>query len=724
MTTPIASSLRSTINVTPYQPQTEQSQPQTDLPQAQTPQHAGARTSSRGSRDSALLKQLVRPPTNPNVSDAEAGMAPFPKTVGQWQAKILAQKQRPIDKTAAAEVLNEIRFNPHAPNALAEKIPSHKELKSRITSDHVDRWNQALGLSPADIKAMNHMAFWGGTTVPLNNSFFNAISFGLVPLLQYVTNNMKNPWAQAGVGLAVVAAQPILSSVVQTYAVASLEVWRQKNAPSVLLDKGAVNAKKTPRDLAKEIDAASQALRDSGAALNAGMGTVAQALGITVPDEGRDLQAYHESILNHEDLTAEQKNTLRDLCVANAKCLTRLGELAVDMQKADGGQDRAKQLNKWQIIPRTLRGASRMPAAVLTGYAAEYADNLKQPLSPIQISGVSIGVAMGCQLLQHLIAGVDEVAGQTHDHKMNMLHADVFTAGGKDAWNGGKSIIDADHLDENKLRGLVELPETQMAKRVAKLIEGRVKDAEGPAPETAAGVDTSTIDLEAGGVAARGTIPHRIEQLQGDLEHLRSGELENLSRTGEARKLVNGVMKRFAVGHAMKESKAKMTAMEFTAQLGQRIAQSFTFGVAGSAAAVTAGPVLTAVLGGNDKVTNGTKVGISLGNMAIGAFSAATQYMVVNVKNNRRDGGDMGFLNQVWQGVISPVITAKDYLASGRGLKTAEETLKDNQSALSDALDTLIDKAQTMPGAWPEDEPAQPVAQVDVDAITPAPPRP
>lgn len=771
----ITSFFRSHVSLpspTPSQLEAAQREPQAVLPQAQAPEQRteqpGVLRSAMGSLQKSLLAGWRQ--NSAAAPAAEAGTASFPTTVAAWEAAIAAQKTRTIDLAQAARVLNEIRVNPNKFESRAGKIPTHAELKGAITPDQVNRWNAALGLTPAQVKAMNNKALIGGTSVPLNNTFFNSVSFALVPMLQYLSKDMKNPWAQAGVGLGIVAVQPLLSSVVQTYAVAFLEVWRQKNAPSVQLDKGTINAKTTPRQLADRIDAVSRELRESGAALERRMRELAPMYIDPAPEAGTALDESHLAQI-YNAATTEQKEDLQRLQEENAALLLRLGDLVVDMQKADGGQDRAKHLNAWQVGPRTMRGASRIPAAVLTGPAAGSANNLQ----PIEISGISVGVAMACQLLQHGFAALDELEGQTHDHKMNMLYADVFTdAAKKDSdLREGKRPIAARDLHEGKLRGLVAMPETQMTKRVAKLIEGRLKEVEDilrsqPAADPA---NPPTIDLEAGRTSARseleaertsartgleagGTparedleagrtparegleaggnpaleaLEARRDQLRADLKRLQNGELSTLTPKGEAEALVHGVLQRISLGYSVTESNAKMTLMEFTAQLGQRIAQSFTLGVLGSAAAVTLGPVLTAALGGNDKVPNPMKLGIAGINTLVALFSAATQYMVVNVKNNRRDGGEMGFAEQVAQGVISPVIALLDYLASRHGLETAEEAFHENL-LLFHNLERLTRKAPqlppisaveplddnfTMPGGWTDDVP-EPSTSVEV----------
>lgn len=689
----------------------------------QTPALASARLNQSPRRPSGrlldptqqrLLATLKQSPSNDVEAQPPAlEVAPFPNNLEAWEQAILAQMKRPVDKDAAAAVLNEIRFNPHKRDALAGYIPNHKELKGGITQEHIDRWNLALGLSPRDVKAMNDMAFWGGLTVPLNNTAFNAISFALVPMLRYLTKNMQSPWAQAGVGLGVVAAQPFLSSVVQTYAVAALEVWRQKNALSVQTDKTTINAKQTPREIEAAINLAVQEFRASSVAVNAQMRAMAEAHSIGVPADGISLdQNLQQEIVNNA--TPYEMTTLAPLRDKNAADLLKLGNLVSKLQATEGAQARAYHLQLRQILPRTLRSGSRMPSALLTGFFAKPNKDGENLLSPIEVTGISMSVAMVFQLLQHLAAGFDEVAGQTHDHMMNMLHADVFNAEGKAAWERGETIL-AEHLDEKKLRDLVEMPDRQMAKRVIKIIEGKLTAAEKLLPPTATegGVDAEKMDIEVGegAVIGEADVRKKIAEFKADLKLLREGKLTELTADGEARELLDGVLgKGFPVKHAVKAGTDKFTPLEFSSQLGQRIGQSFTFLFGGSAAAVALGPVLTAMLGGNAKVPNVVKVVIAAANTMVGAFAAVSQYMVVNIKNYRRDAGNIGFGQQLLQGVVSPVIQWQDNRASKRGLAAAG-------AAVSEAIDDLIARA-AMSGAWIKTEPeaeigiVQPTANV------------
>jgi hypothetical protein len=154
--------------------------------------------------------------------------------------------------------------------------------------------------------------------------------------------------------------------------------------------------------------------------------------------------------------------------------------------------------------------------------------------------------------------------------------------------------------------------------------------------------------------------PAKAAEYDNDLLAMQENRLEDLMPGGDALKLLHEVMGRGPDAHpavyAAREGWQKMTALEVTAQLGQRIGLAWTLLAFGNVGATAASRAITAALGGPDKAPIVAQFGGAVLSTAFGAVGAAAQWMVANAKNERRADPDrVGFLAQLTNSVLGPM---------------------------------------------------------------------
>lgn len=663
--------------------------------------------------------------SDPRV-EHDGGLA-FPKTLKQLGERVQAHRTREIiELDQAAEVLNQIRYNPNDP--AAGQPTNSSTLAKRITAAHVEQWNRSLGLKPQDVSAMNWISFAGGCMIPASSTAINLLSYLAIPL---ITKNVANPWVQAGLSLGVAAAQPFITAPLQTMAVSAIEVFRQKNAASVKLDKGAINAKVTQQELSSQIDTAATNFKQGTDEIVDLLHTMmAEGKPKTTEKNAEPAQAA-EPVFDAEHIeqllaTASQANKEKfaALCDQQSKHGLELGELAVKMQSVGSQHDRQFWSQIAQLPFRTARSGSGLASSFIKPRGPEAHESwvdrapLAHKVSHDAATYISMGTAMGALGLQHLMAGVDEMGAVANEHKMNMLFADVLNPAGQAKWNAGQKLTGAD-LDPDKMRALVEMPETKIVGRVVANIESRIKTLEAQLELPAVAVQDDPSAMERGHATNHGALKEKIAEYKADLALLKPAKTAEseiaapklsektagleapednpfmrLSEGGYAKQTLESVLQGTLstyFGFALKEGINKLLSpREFSAQLGQRLGQAFTFVAAGSAGATAAARLVLAILGGSNKVALSTQFYFTLGSAVLGAFSAATQYTVINIKNERRDGGKMSLEEQIGRGIIGPYIEYLGSVANQKGLADTGDALKHLQSAISASLDELV----------------------------------
>jgi hypothetical protein len=315
------------------------------------------------------------------------------------------------------------------------------------------------------------------------------------------------------------------------------------------------------------------------------------------------------------------------------------------------------------------------------------------------ITGVSVAIALGALLGQHMGAGQDERTAQADELRLSILYGDLFNAEGQADWNAGQPIRSTG-IDPKKLQGLVVEPEMLIAGRVSAMVDSHRQELEARLAAHQAQPPAPGTDPEAGDrVAAQ--LAAEIADCERDIQKIADGHLTGLEENGFARQLFGQAMQNTAVAFAWSEGWAKLRSpLEYSAQVGQRLSQQFTFGVLGGAGALLLGRGVNAVvyevnkhlaaqsnthlndpaqahkpIGGTSSLPAWAQVMLAAGAGGIALYSAMTQYSAVNVKNARRDiqGGksnDPGLGDQMKKGWISPLWQGRANSA-GRAAKIA-----------------------------------------------------
>lgn len=592
------------------------------------------------------------------------------RNLPDFERKLAAQRAvTPGDAqlSAAATLVNGVRHNPLAHGAGA--VPSHDQLAQLLSPAVLrDFQKNVLQLSDAKIQAMDDMATQGGRYIPSSGSLFQAVLYGAIPFAALEST----PTKVLGGSLAALAAQPFVTAGLQTPIVSAITVMRQKGGP---MGKMPGNLKANPT--LQQVEAELVALKDLAQADAAAMGAMLQDLAAKYPAHALPANAAptEEQLRNFlRALTPDEHRALQRIQDDQTARAVQAAGLVMDGLRLEGMQKRQKNSTNAQVFWRTLRGLSGILAPAMQA----------RHVPAAAITGVSVAIALGALLGQHIGAGQDERTAQADELRLSILYGDIFNAEGQADWNAGLPIRPTG-IDPAKLQGLVVEPEMLIAGRVSAMVDSHRQElqarldahqAQAPAP----GTDPEAGDRVAAGLAAE------IADCDSDLQKIADGNLSGLEENGFARQLFCKAMKNTAVAFAWSEGWSKLRSpLEYSAQVGQRLSQQFTFGVLGGAGALLLGRGVNAVvyevhkhiavhshaqsndpaqphppIGGTSSLPAWAQVMLAAGAGGIALYSAMTQYSAVNVKNARRDiqGGkdnDPGLGDQMKKGWISPL---------------------------------------------------------------------
>ena len=590
------------------------------------------------------------------------------RNLPDFERKLAAQRAvTPGDAQlrAAAKLINEVRHNPLAPRRDGSTTPSHDPLAQLLSPAVLrDFQKNVLQLSDAKIQAMDDMATQGGRCIPSSGSLFQAVLYGAIPFAALEST----PTKVLGGSVAALAAQPFVTAGLQTPIVSAITVMRQKGGPMGKMP-GNLKANTT----LQQIEADLVQLKDLAQQDAAAMGAMLQELAAKHPEHALPTNSAptEEQLQDFlRALTPDEHQGLERIQNDQTARAVQAAGLVLDGLRLEGMQKRQKNSTNSQVFWRTLRGLSGILAPAMQA----------RHVPAAAITGVSVAIALGALLGQHLGAGQDERTAQADELRLSILYGDLFNAEGQADWNAGREIRSTG-IDPKKLQGLVVEPEMLIAGRVSAMVDSHRKElqarldahqAQPPAPDT---------DPEAGDRVAV-HLAAEIADCERDLQKIADGNLTGLEENGFARQLFGKAMQNTAVAFAWSEGWAKLRSpLEYSAQVGQRLSQQFTFGVLGGAGALLLGRGVNAVvyevnkhiaahshdpaqahkpISGTSSLPAWAQVMLAAGAGGIALYSAMTQYSAVNVKNARRDiqGGkdnDPGLGDQMKKGWISPL---------------------------------------------------------------------
>jgi hypothetical protein len=618
----------------------------------------------------------------PQAEVPQGPLAPgFPTTIAHWQMAVQQERNRRCDPAAIAQVLNEVRGKG------AENIhESHSDAIKRIKPEHVAAWRQGIGLTQDDVELMERNSRTVGRLIPSSSTLFNLVNYGIVPWLPSMAPNsdaahdghkakgLKNPInnAMISIGIAGVV-QPLMTALIQTPIVAALDTWRKKMGPVVTLDAG-VNAKLTPQKAAAKLDEASSELRGIQTRIEGIFREMARAYDIPVDQPLTEAQVGEVvSQLNHDADGARQAGFMSQLADAGKDCLEAEGDVrerSDQVRMSTGVQDRQWQSTTHQILPRVARAASSYVTPI--GRWIERAHH-RDPTPYTTIAAVgAAGVSM---VWQHFAAGTDEVEGAANvEEKLNMLYGTSYLKPeGVEALRQG-SQFQPEHLDEAKLRAMAPGAASQMLDRVHATIDNYRKGLSADKPEHAA----------------------KLAEYDNDLRALKENDLQSLVPGGDAGRLMHEVIgggsDRHPVMFAAREGWNKLNSLEITAQIGQRLGVAWMLGAFGNVGATAGGRMVTALKGGSSHASLPVQFGASTLSSAFGAASAVTNYMAVNVKNERRADPDSAMTlkkqgKQLFDTVTSPFWQRRQGQAARASTSAAGEAIGDASTMKAAAKD-------------------------------------
>ncbi|MGE5865693.1 MAG: hypothetical protein ACM32J_11435 [Rhizobacter sp.] len=631
-------------------------------------------------RQSVALVPLDRTgaalPTQAAEPAVDIGLA---RTLPEFQRRLDAQRNRPVNLDEAAAVINAVRHNPLAGG---DAPKAHKDLAARVTPDVIARWNRALGLSPDQEAAMTRRAAQGGRWIPTSGSAFQAALYGAIPFAALKASPVHVLYAS----LAALVAQPFVTAGLQTPIVSAITLMRQKGAPMVKMP-GNLKAKETLPEIERQIKTLEADAVHDARQMNALM----QRLAARHPGHDTGGDPSDQQIGDFlAALTPDERLELETLQQRQTDRAVEVGLLVMDAFRLEGMQDRQFNSTLAQAPWRVARAMSGIFAPALQAAGAPAA----------AVTATSVVLALAAIAGQHHAAGLDEKTAQADEHKLGLLYGDIFTPQGQADWNAGRPVTAAG-IDEAKFRNLIAEPETTIAGRVAVHLAAHRDDLQARL-DALGPLATSDNDAEQGRPAVE-ALRASIAECEHDIGLLQAGNVADLSPDGHARKLLADVMKDTSVAFAWREGVAKLRSpLEYSAQLGQRFAAQFAFIGAGGAGAVGLVRGVGAAVGGTSTMAASAQVGLSLGAGVLGAFSALTQYTAVNVKNARRDrqGEDAGLLAQVGQGIVSPLWQRHATQAGHAATEAGHAALQLDRRALADVPATSQTEA-TASGSLP-----------------------
>ncbi|CAN7419768.1 hypothetical protein [Rhizobacter sp. LjRoot28] len=594
------------------------------------------------------------------------------RTLPEFQRRLDAQRNRPVNLDEAAAVINAVRHNPLAGG---EAPKAHKDLAARATPDMITRWNRALGLSAEQEAAMTRVAAQGGRWIPTSGSAFQAALYGAIPFAALKASPVHVLYAS----LAALVAQPFVTAGLQTPIVSAITLMRQKGAPMVKMP-GNLKAKETLPEIERQIKTLEADAAQDARQMNALM----QRLAARHARHDTGTEAGEEAIGAFlAALSPDERSELEALQQRQTDRAVEVGLLVMDAFRLEGMQDRQFNSTLAQAPWRVARSMSGIYAPALQAAGAPAA----------AVTATSVVLAFAAIAGQHHAAGLDEQTAQADEHKLGLLYGDLFTPQGQADWNAGRPVTAAG-IDEAKFRNLIAEPETTIAGRVAAHLAVHRDDLQ--ARLDALGPHAATDDDAEQGRPEVETLRASIAECEHDIGLLQAGNVTDLSAGGHARQLLADVMKDTSVAFAWREGVAKLRSpLEYSAQLGQRFAAQFAFIGAGGAGAVGLVRGVGAAVGGTSTMAAGAQVALSVGAGVLGAFSALTQYTAVNVKNARRDrqGDDAGLLAQVARGIVSPLWQRHATQAGHAATQAGHAALQHDRRVLTDVPDGPLAEA-------------------------------
>jgi hypothetical protein len=474
----------------------------------------------------------------------------FPTTFEEYEARLAAQAERPIDTKILADLLNEVRLNPASfiNNPDGDTIPHGARLIDTITDDHIDRWMKGLGVKKEQYQDMLDMARRAGRWIPSSSTFCNVFSYALFPALKFPFPRLGSPGAQAGMVIPWASVvQPMFQTPVQSAVIATLDFWRHKGKVGNTLDKNAFN-------LAETHEAIQQRVHDTMSTFNfvrSGLDETLDEISRSCPDAkipaaGNEVQLIDRLDPAFRAASDTQKAALRTRIADMAKLTTTITESITKLLSLEqqGHRQYVSQLS--QIAPRALRAASSLPGTVAHFYGNWSAG---------YVTLLSSCTALLFQGLQHYYAGDDEVEATKTEIVQNILGAQILNAEGKEAWKKGEPIKE-EHFNHNAARALVDLPETAIMRHIASLLGKKLK----PLEAKLAAMVAERSERQANPAAAlsssrfRATTPMstlqaniaeteaQIEVEKKDLQYVKAGKLSKLSKPGQASSMIQLVM--------------------------------------------------------------------------------------------------------------------------------------------------------------------------------------
>jgi len=612
--------------------------------------HLLATSSARS--DSFRAIDIMAAGSSAPVRELEHGplQAGFPTTIPAWELAVHQERNRPVDTRLVASVLKDVRGV--GMNNVGE---SHHDVMSRITPDHVRNWRKGIGLTDHDIATIENNSRTIGRFIPSSSTLFNLVNYGVVPWLPNMGSKDPTTNAFISIGIAGVL-QPLATALAQTPIIAALDTWRKKMGPTIALDKG-VHARLTPQAAGAQLQQAVGELKGVQAEIETLFREMATAYVVPLGEGAMSEEQVNATVQAlHADTHHEQQaDFIARLTALGQKSLDAEGDVresSDQLRMSTGVQDRQWQSTKQQIAPRIARAATSYVTPI--GRAIERSLEMKPtPYTTV----AAVGAAAVSVAWQHYAAGEDEVHGAASvEEKLNIAYGtNYLKPEGKEALRRGGEF-QPEHVDEAALRALASGPATQMLDRVRAMLQGQM-DALSPShPEHAA----------------------KIAEYEHDLQALADNALRDLTPGGQAEKLMHEVIGRGGDSHpfkfAAREGWNKLTKLEITAQIGQRLGVAWMLGGAGNVGATAGGRLVNALNGGSSKASLPIQFGAATLSTAMGAVSAVTNFMPVNVKNERRaDPDKVSVGRQVLNSVASPLWQLHQHVAAKASALVAEE---------------------------------------------------
>ncbi|OAX61575.1 type III secretion system effector protein [Xanthomonas translucens pv. graminis] len=575
--------------------------------------------------------------SSPSVT-AEATAAPAPTsmsaTLQRLHTQLQQDKQRPVDKDLAAQLISTLRpLRSSDATGAPRSLATSAELTAQVSEQDVMRWYQAQGLQESDVHTLRRTALLSGMPNPSGSFLNNAMQYIASPWINYATGN---PWAGASFGFATAAIAAPMNAAQQSAVVSLCESIREHGGHVIVPDKSQINDKQWLPDLAIKLSEKladfSKCYDDFSAAVN-----------------------KHSANDDAGALTNDAEVVQAAQALMHAE--SALQKTQGDFVMTQGAHDRQWLGNRWQSIPRTLRSPLSSALGLISKTPAIRA------LSPSAQAVASL-VVTG---MQHVAAGFDERAKQEANNTLNLLHADVFTPEGKQKLERGEPLGGQD-IDEGKLRKLIQSPTQALVKRVTSGLTAVHKEIS-QARQSAGSTSTEAgheVDLELG----HGNKPVALVELEKDLDCLREGRLTDLAHDGAAARLLAGSATSVISEQLVRDIAAKYTMREFSAQTAQRLGQAFHLGVFGSAASSVIGKLTSAAQGGTRNVPTPQVLGVAALSGAMAAVGALNQHVAISVKNNRREASpDIGLGKQITRGIMGG---AQEAMAQHSGTRTSK----------------------------------------------------